>query len=224
MIVAAQGADARIGGEIPKLDRKVRRAGGEVRSRRGEGDGIDRVGVSLESADVVPRFVIPNLDRPVLAAANRHGVDGMDRHARHLPLMALEGVDGGRTGDHPPAAGCTAFPAATTTNPGPSQPGPVGVDPGALRGRPLQLQHLLLQAGDGRPLLLEEGRRRRRCCWLAVLGLARAGIGLRQGRRGGGEGLPRPGEQILVDAPVEVGPLPIGQDHGGFGLAVGVRT
>ena len=151
-----------------------------------------------------------HLDRPVLAAANRHGVDGMDRHARHLPLVALEGVDGGGTGNHPPTGRGPTH--AANTSPGSS---PVGVDLGALRRRALQLQHLLLQAGDGRPLLLEEGRARARRGRLAAgLGLTRAGIGLRQGRRRGGKVLPRAGEQILVDARVEVGPLPIGQDHG----------
>ena len=149
-----------------------------------------------------------HLDCPVLAAANRHGVDGMDRHTRHLPLVALEGVDCGGTGNHPPTPG--RGPTADTTSPG---TGPVGVDLGALRRRALQLQHLLLQAGDGRPLLLEEGRRARRRRLAVGLGLTRAGIGLRQGRRRGGKVLPRAGEQILVDARVEVGPLPIGQDH-----------
>ena len=156
-----------------------------------------------------------HLNRPVLAAANRHGVDGMDRHARHLPLVALEGVDGGGTGNHTPTG---RGPTHATTSPGcPSQPGPMGVNLGALRRGPLQLQHLLLQAGDGRPLLLEEGRRRRLA---AGLGLTRAGIGLRQGRRRGGKVLPRAGEQILVDARVEVGPLPIGQDHIGVGVVL----
>lgn len=135
----------------------------------------------------------------------------MDRHARHLPLVALEGMDGGGTGNHTPTG---RGPTADTTSPG---TGPVGVDLGALRRRALQLQHLLLQAGDGRPLLLEEGRRRRLA---AGLGLTRAGIGLRQGRRRGGKVLPRAGEQILVDARVEIGPLPIGQDHIGVGVVL----
>ena len=61
MVVTTKGPHAGIGGEIPKLDGQVRRAGGQVRSRWGEGHGIHRIGVSLESANVVTRFMIPNL-------------------------------------------------------------------------------------------------------------------------------------------------------------------
>lgn len=61
MVMTTKGPHAGIGGEIPKLDGEVGRAGGQVRSRRGEGDGIHRVGMSLESANVVTRFMIPNL-------------------------------------------------------------------------------------------------------------------------------------------------------------------
>ena len=142
----------------------------------------------------------------------------MDRHARHLSLMALEGVDGGRSGDHPPARTSGSVTAATTAA-GQPHPSPVGVDLGALRRGPLQLQHLLLQAGDGRPLLLEDGSRgsgsrRSRRRLIAGLGLARGRIGLREGGGRRGKVLPRAGEEVLVDPRVEVGPLPIGEDHG----------
>ena len=138
----------------------------------------------------------------------------MDRHARHLSLMALEGVDGGRSGDHPPTSrGSRGSGPGGPVTTGQPHPSPVGVDLGALRRGPLQLQHLLLQAGDGRPLLLEDGSRgsRRRP---TGLGLARRRIGQRKGRGRRGEVLPRAGEEILVDPRVEVGPLPIGKDHG----------
>lgn len=159
-----------------------------------------------------------HLDRSVFASANRHGVDGMDRHARHLSLMTLEGVDGRRSGDHSPAArgSRSSSPGGSVTayTTGQPQPSPVGVDLGALRRGPLQLQHLLLQAGDGRPLLLEDGSRGRSRRRLAGLGLARGRIGMRQGRGRRGKVISRTGEEVLVDPRVEVGPLPIGKDHG----------
>ena len=61
MVMTTKSPHAGICGEIPKLDGQVRRAGGQVRSRRGEGNGVHRVGMSLESANVVTRFMIPNL-------------------------------------------------------------------------------------------------------------------------------------------------------------------
>jgi hypothetical protein len=61
MIVSTQGSHARVRLHVPKLNAEVRRARRQVRAAGCKSDGIDRVGVPLQGAQVLAALVVPEL-------------------------------------------------------------------------------------------------------------------------------------------------------------------
>mmetsp|Transcript_49992 Transcript_49992/g.92463 ORF Transcript_49992/g.92463 Transcript_49992/m.92463 type:complete len:315 (+) Transcript_49992:629-1573(+) len=181
VVVAAEGSDAQVCVEVPKLDGKIRGRRRKVGARGSECDAMHRVGMALQCSHIFTGFMIPNLDRPVLTPTDRHRVYRMDRHASHHALMSLKRVRRRRARNHSPRAAPTPSSGTTAI---PSSAGSVRVYLGVLRCGPLQLEDLALKAGDGRPLLFEDRDAPRRG---SLVGRAGFGVGCGEGRSGDSE-------------------------------------
>mmetsp|Transcript_4255 Transcript_4255/g.9328 ORF Transcript_4255/g.9328 Transcript_4255/m.9328 type:complete len:248 (+) Transcript_4255:769-1512(+) len=158
MIVSPQRPHALILLNIPYFNAQIGRRARQISPLGTEIHTRHDVGMSLERAQILPRFVIPEFDRPVLAPARGHGVNGMQRHGRHHRRVTLEGVSRGRTGEHPPLSAGHA--AAGIGAPSTVVAAAVRVYFGIGCHLPFEFQDATLETGYGRPFLFEDGCRR----------------------------------------------------------------
>lgn len=130
--------------EVPQLDRHVCAAGHQQLAGLVEGDVLHRVCVSLERALVLAGLKVPHLESGVLAGRDHEAEHRVEDDLGDGRPVAREAVLLGRPRD--PLAGGALPSGGRALN-------ELLLRLGQLR---LQLHHLLLEADDGGPLLLQE--------------------------------------------------------------------
>mmetsp|Transcript_24757 Transcript_24757/g.44469 ORF Transcript_24757/g.44469 Transcript_24757/m.44469 type:complete len:223 (+) Transcript_24757:706-1374(+) len=152
MIVPPQCSHALVLLNIPYFDTQIGRRRCQVSPLGTKVNTGHNVGVPFESAQILPRFMIPKFDRPVLAPARGHGVDGMQGHRCNHRRMTLKRVCGGRTGKHSSfSSGHSSARISTAAAAIPT--GAMRVYLGIGRHLPFQFQHAALETGHRRPFL-----------------------------------------------------------------------
>ena len=92
MIVAHQGLDTLVGGEVPQLDRHVGTTRRQQLPLPVKSQVLDRVCVTLQSPLKIARFKVPDFDCGVLRGRDHEAEDGMEEDSSDWGSVAGQGI------------------------------------------------------------------------------------------------------------------------------------